>query len=157
MSTSTIRWWFEDFPEGSVREFGAVTISKDEILEFAGKYDPQPFHVDEEAARRSPFRGLVASGWHTCALAMRMACDAFLLDTATAGSPGMENVRWVKPVRPGDTLRVRLRVVEARPMKSRPNLGLVRQAFEVLNQQGDVVLTMEGTTMMFRRGAGGAG
>lgn len=155
MSTRNARWWFEDFPEGSVREFGGVTVSKEDVVEFARKYDPQPFHVDEAAAGRSAFGGLVASGWHTCALVMRMTCDAFLLDTAAAGSPGVENVRWLTPVRPGDTLRVRLRVVEARPMKSRPRLGLIRQSFEVQNQAGETVLTMDGHTMLFRRSAAG--
>jgi acyl dehydratase len=149
------RWWFEDFPEGSVREFGGVTVSKEDIVAFARQYDPQPFHVDEEAALGSAFGGLVASGWHTCALTMRMTCDAFLLHAASAGSPGMENVRWLKPVRPGDTLRVRLRTVRARALKSRPNLGVVRQAFEVTNQSGETVLTMEGSMMMYLRSGHG--
>jgi acyl dehydratase len=152
-NTEGKRWWYEDFPEGSVREFGDVTLTREEIIAFARQYDPQPFHVDEEAARRSTFGGLVASGWQTCALVTKMACEAFLLETATAGSPGMETVRWVKPVRPGDRLRVRMRALSARPMKSRPELGIVLIRYEVLNQRGETVLTMDGNTMMFRRGA----
>lgn len=151
MNVEGKRWWYEDFPEGSVREFGGVTVTREDILAFARQYDPQPFHLDEEAARRSAFGGLVASGWQTCALVTRMACDAFLLDAATAGSPGIENVRWVRPVRPGDTLRVRMLTLEARPMKSRPQLGILLMRYEVLNQRDETVLTMDGNTMMFRR------
>jgi acyl dehydratase len=153
MSTEGKRYWFEDFPEGSVREFGGITLGREDILAFARQYDPQPFHVDEEAARHTAFGGLVASGWQTCALVTRMACDAFLLDTATAGSPGIESVRWLKPVRPGDTLRVRMRTLEARPLKTRPQLGLVLVRYDVLNQRDESVLTMDGKTMMFRRTA----
>lgn len=153
MSMEGKRWGFEDFPEGSVREFGGITLTREEILDFARQYDPQPFHLDEEAARRSSFGGLVASGWQTCALMMRMACDAFLLDTATAGSPGVDVIRWVKPVRPGDTLRVRARTLHARQLKSRPQLGNVLIRYEVLNQRDETVLTMDGNTMMFRRSA----
>jgi acyl dehydratase len=145
------KYYWEDFPAGSVREFGGVTVSKEQILRFAEEYDPQPFHVDEEAAKRSPFGGLIASGWQTCGLAMRMACDAFLLDSASVGSPGIENIRWVKPVRPGDTLRVRLTVKEARPLKSKPNVGLVLNHWQVLNQDGDEVMQMEGYGMFLRR------
>ena len=103
---------------------------------FARKFDPQPFHVDEAAAKQSMFGGLIASGWHTCALAMRMMCDAYLLDAASMGSPGVEEIRWLKPVRPGDTLRVRCIVLEARPLESKPHVGLVRNRWEVLNQNG---------------------
>jgi acyl dehydratase len=145
------KYWWEDFPVGSVREFGGVTVSREQILRFAREYDPQPFHVDEEAARRSPFGGLIASGWQTCALAMRMACDAFLLDSASVGSPGIENIRWVKPVRPGDTLRVRLTVKEARPLKSKPNVGLVLNHWQLLNQDGEEVMQMDGYGMFLRR------
>lgn len=145
------RWWFEDFPAGSVREFGSVTLSREDILAFARQYDPQPFHVDEEAARHTHFGGLVASGWQTSALTTKMACDAFLLDTAAIGSPGIENIRFLKPVRPGDTLRVRLTTTEARPMRSKRHVGLVKQAFTLLNQHGVEVLTMEAYTMMLRR------
>jgi acyl dehydratase len=100
------------------------------------------------------FGGLIASGWHTCSLAMRMICDAYLLETASAGSPGVENVRWLKPVRPGDTLRLRLEVIEARPSRSRPDVGIVRNRWEMTNQHGEAVMTMEGWGMIHRREAG---
>jgi acyl dehydratase len=145
------KYFWEDFPAGSVREFGGVAVSRESILRFAREFDPQPFHVDEEAAKRSPFGGLIASGWHTCALMMRMACDAFLLDSASVGSPGMDHIKWLKPVRPGDTLRVRLTVKEARVLKSRPNVGIVKNFWQVLNQDGDEVMQSEGYGMFLRR------
>ncbi len=148
------RYYWEDFPVGKVREFGGVTVTAEEIVRFARQFDPQPFHVDEEAARRSPFGGLVASGWHTCALAMRMVCDAYLLEAASAGSPGVDTLRWLRPVRPGDTLRVRTTVVEARPLRSKPHLGLVRHRWEVLNQRDEVVMEMDGNAMFERRPGG---
>jgi acyl dehydratase len=147
----TFRYYWEDFPVGSVREFGGITLSKEDILRFAKEYDPQRFHVDEEAAKRSPYGGLIASGWQTCALAMRMSCDAYLLDSASVGSPGVEQVRWVKPVRPGDTLRVRLEVLESRLLKSKPGVGLVRNRWDMLNQHGEQVMQMEGYGMFLRR------
>jgi acyl dehydratase len=147
------KYWWEDFAAGSVREFGGVMVSKESILRFAREFDPQPFHVDEEAAKRSPFGGLIASGWQTCSLMMRMACDAFLLDSSSVGSPGMDNIKWLKPVRPGDTLRVRLTVKEARVLKSRPNVGIVRNFWQVLNQDGEEVMQSEGYGMFLRRAA----
>ena len=145
------RLYWEDFSEGSVREFGNHMVTREAIIAFAREFDPQPFHVDEEAARRSLFGGLCASGWHTCSLAMRMMCDEYLLESASLGSPGLENLKWLKPVYPGDTLRVRLQVMEARPMTSKPHVGLVRSRWEVMNQKADVVLTMEGWGMFRRR------
>ena len=144
---------WEDCPVGSVLEFGGVTVTKEEILRFARQFDPQPFHVDEEAARRSPFGGLIASGWHTASIAMRMWCDAFLLQSASAGSPGVDKLQWKKPVRPGDTLRMRVTVVEARPLASKPDLGLVRSRWEVLNQADELVMHMEGLGLLLRRNA----
>ena len=149
MTTPKLYW--EDFPVGAVREFGSVTIAKEEIVEFAGRYDPQPFHLDEEAAAESLFGGLCASGWHTCSLMMRMMCDGYLLDTASLGSPGLDNIRWLKPVRPGDTLRGRYEVLEARPMGSKPHVGLVRSRWSVLNQMNEEVMQMEGWNMIRRR------
>ncbi|HTT11768.1 MAG TPA: MaoC family dehydratase [Burkholderiaceae bacterium] len=150
-TTSPARLYWEDFPVGSVREFGNRTVTREAIVAFAREFDPQPFHVDEAAARKSLFGNLCASGWHTASLAMRMMCDAYLLESASLGSPGVENLKWLKPVFPGDTLRVRLQVVEARPMASRPHAGLVRSRWEVLNQRAEVVLTMEGWGMFARR------
>jgi len=141
------RYYWEDFPAGSVRDFGGLPVTRDAVVEFARQFDPQPFHVDENAARDSLFGGLCASGWHTCAMAMRMMCDDYLLDSASLGSPGIDSLRWLKPVFPGDTLRVRLEVLEARPMTSRPTVGLIRSRWEVRNQRDEPVLTMEGWGM----------
>jgi len=146
-----IRYWWEDFPAGHVREFGGLVVTREDVLAFARAYDPQPFHVDDAAAEASLFGRLAESGWHTCAMAMRMMCDAYLLESASLGSPGIDELRWLKPVYPGDTLRVRLTVLEARPMASRPQVGLVKSRWEVTNQERDTVLTMEGWGMFRRR------
>lgn len=151
-----IRYWWEDFPVGSVREFGAATLTREAVIAFARDFDPQPFHLDDAAAEASLFGRLSASGWHTCALAMRMMCDAYLLESSSLGSPGVDHLRWLKPVFPGDTLRMRMEVLEARPMNSRPDVGLLRTRWEVINQGGDLVLTMEGWGMFRRRDAGAA-
>ena len=138
------RYYWEDFPVGRVREFGGMLVTREAIVEFARAYDPQPFHLDDAAAATSLFGRLAASGWHTCAMAMRMMCDAYLLESAALGSPGVENVRWLKPVHPGDTLHVRLTVLEARPSVSRPGVGLVKSHWDVSNQHDEAVLSMEG-------------
>ena len=151
MNTKTWKYYWEDFPVGKIREFGAYTVTAEEIMDFARKFDPQPFHLSEEAGKASLFGGLCASGWHTCAMTMRMMCDEFLLETASLGSPGLENIRWVKPVRPGDTLRVRSVVLEARPMESKPHVGLVKVRWETLNQNNEEVAQMEGYGMYRRR------
>ena len=148
------KYYWEDFAVGTVREFGGMTLEKGDIVRFARDWDPQPFHVDEEAAKRSPYGGLIASGWQTCAAAMRMCCDAYLLDAASVGSPGVENVRWVKPVRPGDTLKVRLEVLDARPLKSKPGVGLVKNRWQLFNQDGEEVMQMEGYGMFLQRPRG---
>ncbi|TDP72463.1 MaoC family dehydratase [Roseateles toxinivorans] len=144
---------FEDFQVGQVREFGGRTVGKDEILQFAAAYDPQPLHLDEAAAEASVLGGLSASGWHTCAMVMRMMCDDYLLNSTSQGSPGIDNLRWLRPVRPGDTLRVRMTVLEARESKSRPQIGLIRSSWAVFNQHGEQVLSMEGWGMFGRRDA----
>lgn len=149
------RLHWEDFPVGQVRTFGAMPVTREAVLEFAGRYDPQPFHLDDAAAEASLFGSLSASGWHTCAMAMRMMCDAYLLDSASLGSPGIDQLRWLKPVCPGDTLSVRMEVLAARPMASRPEVGLVNSAWTVVNQRGEPVLTMQGWGM-FRRRPGAA-
>jgi acyl dehydratase len=151
-----IRLYWEDFHVGSVREFGSTPVTREAVLAFAQQFDPQPFHIDDEAAEASLFGRLSASGWHTCAMAMRMMCDDYLLDASSLGSPGIDNLRWTRPVHPGDTLSVRLSVLEARPMASRPTVGLVRSQWEVLNQQREVVLTMQGWGMFGRREPGAA-
>lgn len=146
-----IRYYWEDLQPGSVRDLGCVTPTADEIREFAGKYDPQPFHLDEAAGRASLFGGLCASGWHTCAMAMRLTVDNFLRHSSSLGSPGLENLRWLKPVYPGDTLSLRHRITESRPLASRPDTGLVRSVWEMSNQRGEPVLHMEGYGMFRRR------
>jgi acyl dehydratase len=145
------RYYWEDFPPGSVREFGGMVVEREAVLAFASAFDPQPFHLDDAAAEASLFGRLSASGWHTCAMTMRMMCDAYLLDAASLGSPGIDSLRWLKPVFPGDTLRVRMTVLQARPMASRPTVGLVQSGWEVLNQHGEPVLAMEGWGMFRRR------
>lgn len=156
--TATARpptYFWEDFQPGSVREFGNKRVTRDDIVRFAGEFDPQPFHLDEAAARESLFGGLAASGWHTCAMVMRMMCDAYLLESSSLGSPGLEKIQWLKPVYPDDVLRVRMTILEARPMKSKPHVGLVRSQWEALSRRPDgseaVVLSMEGWGMFGRR------
>ena len=100
----TIRYYWEDFPAGLVRDIGSFAVTREAVLAFAHEFDPQPFHTDDEAAQASLFGGLCASGWHTCAMAMRLMCDSYLLEAASLGSPGIETLRWLKPVFPGDTL-----------------------------------------------------
>ena len=150
----TLRWYWEDFPVGQVREFGAMPVTREAVLAFAGQCDPQPFHLDDAAAAASLFGRLSASGWHTCAMAMRMMCDAYLLDSSSLGSPGIDSLRWTKPVHPGDTLSVRMSTLETRPMTSRPNVGLMLSKWEVLNQHRELVLTMQGWGMFRRRNTG---
>ena len=147
----TLRWYWEDFPVGQVREFGAMPVTREAVLAFAGQFDPQPFHLDDAAAEAGLFGRLSASGWHTCAMAMRMMCDDYLLDSSSLGSPGIDSLRWTQPVHPGDTLSVRLTTLDARPMASRPGVGLVLSKWEVRNQHHQVVLTMQGWGMFGRR------
>lgn len=142
---------FEDFAVGQVMEFGGRVVDREEGLSFAAAYDPQPLHLDEAAANASVLGGLSVSGWHTCAMVMRMMCDAYLLDSTSQGSPGIDQLRWLKPVRPGDTLRVRMTVLETKASRSRPQIGLVRTGFEVLNQRDEPVMTMESWGMFGRR------
>ena len=145
------RLYWEDFPAGHVMDFGGLPVTREAVIEFARQFDPQPFHLSEEGGQASLFGGLCASGWHSCAMAMRMMCDAYLLNAASLGSPGIDALRWLKPVFPGDVLRMRLEVLDARPMTSKPQVGLVRSRWEMRNQQGMPVLTMEGWGMFGRR------
>jgi acyl dehydratase len=148
---SDIQYFWEDLTPGTTRDLGSVSPSAEEMRAFASQYDPQPFHVDEEAAKRSIFGGICASGWHTCALAMRLMVDNFLCHSSSLGSPGLENLKWLKPVFPGDTLSLKHTIVESRAMASRPDVGLVRTVWEMSNQHGDKVLHMEGYGMFRRR------
>ena len=146
--------YFEDFQVGDISEFGPVTVTAEEIVEFAERFDPQPFHVDPDAAAASPYGGLIASGWHTIALFMGMYVRGMLLDTASLGSSGVEELRWLAPVRPGDELRGRSTVTGLRPSETNPGRGTVFSTNEVLNQDGTVVLTMKARGFLARRPAG---
>jgi acyl dehydratase len=141
-STSKAVRWFEDYPQGAVFEFGSATISADEIITFARQYDPQAMHVDTDWAAEGPFGEVIASGWHTIAVMMRMFVEQFLPENGLA-APGIDEVRWPRPVRPGDTLRVRVTVLEARRSRSKPDRGLVQTLVEVFNQKDEIVLTMK--------------
>lgn len=143
--------YFENLPVGHVIELGQHRVTREAIIEFATEFDPQPHHLDDEAANASILKGLSASGWHTCAMMMRMTVDDYLRDSSSLGSPGVDSLRWLKPVYPGDTLSVRLEVLEARVMSSKPGVGLTRSRWEVLNQDREVVLRMEGWGMFGRR------
>jgi acyl dehydratase len=145
--------YFEDFKPGDVIELGSRTISKERILAFAREFDPQPFHTDEEAAKRSIYGGLLASGWHTGSLLMRILYDGLLHDTASLGSPGIDELRWLKPVRPGDTLAARMTILESIPSRSKPDRGLIRSLMEMRNQHGEVVLSIRGLSLLGRRPA----
>lgn len=145
---------WEDFRVGERHELGSLQVSREDIIAFASKYDPQPFHVDEAMAKQSMFGGLIASGWHTCALVMRMMCDSYLLRSASVGSPGIDNLKWLKPVRPNDRLRGFRTTLEVRGSKSRPEVGLVKSLWEVFNQRDEMVMTMEGYGMFRRRNPG---
>jgi acyl dehydratase len=143
--------WWEDFKIGDVAEMGRHTFTEEEIVSFGEQYDPQPFHVDVAAAQAGPFGGLIASGWQVCAVGMRLVDEKFMNRTESFGSPGIEKVRWLKPVRPGDTLVYRMTVMESRASASRPTVGLVKHLWEAFNQAGELVLTLEGWAFFGRR------
>jgi len=143
--------YFEDFVVGERVKLGTVEVSADEIVEFGRRYDPQPFHIDAERARQSIYGGLIASGWHTCAMVMRLACDAYLLGFASLGSPGVEKIEWLKPVRPGDRLSAWRQVLESRPSRTNPNRGSVYSQLEAENQNGEIVMRMQAWGMFGRR------
>jgi len=145
--------WFEDYEPGSVHEFGSIVVTEDEILAFGRRFDPQVFHTDPEAAKGTEYGGLIASGWHTAGLMMRLYSDHYLSQVSTLVSPGVDEVRWLRPVRPGDTLSLRVTVVEARASQSRPDRGIVRSAVEVLNGRGEVVMTVTALNFFLRRPA----
>jgi acyl dehydratase len=148
--------YWEDFAKGAVIEHGPRTVTREEIVAFAREFDPQPIHPDEDAGRASMLGGLSASGWHMCAIAMRMMADAFLLNSASMGAPGVEEVRWLTPLRPGDGITLRAIVVDTRLSRSRPEMGFVAFRFELVNQRGATVMTMTSSLMLGRRAAGQA-
>jgi acyl dehydratase len=142
---------FEDFSAGSVAELGPRLVTAEEIVAFAAQFDPQPMHLGDEGGRAAGVGGLIASGWHTCAILMRMIVDGFVRDAASMGSPGVDEVRWLKPVRPGDRLTARRTVLATRISTSRPEMGFVTFRFEVINQSGEVVMELTSPLMIGRR------
>lgn len=144
-------YFWEDFPVGQVRSMGRHRFTEAEIIGFARQYDPQRFHVDSGKASATLFGGLIASGWHTCVIAMRGMCDAYLTRAACLGSPGLDSLKWLRPVRPGDEIEFRARVLESRASSSRPELGLTKFLWDGINDAGEPVLAMEGWQMFARR------
>jgi len=148
---------FEDFPQGLFGSFGPRHVSRDEIIAFASEFDPQPMHLDEEAARRSMLKGLSGSGWHLCSLMMRMMFDGFIGRTASLGSPGVNEVRWLSPLRPEDELMLDVEVVESRVSRSRPATGIVTFKCSIRNAVGETLCEMVSPIIVERRERGGQG
>ncbi|MEU6119768.1 MaoC family dehydratase [Streptomyces sp. NPDC047117] len=143
--------YFEDYVPGAVYTYGSITLTEEEILDFARRFDPQSFHTDPVAAADGPFKGLIASGWHTSAVMMRLYADHYVSKVASLASPGVDELRWVRPVRPGDTLSIRTTVLDARVSRSKPDRGIVRTGIEVLNQRDESVLTLTALNFFARR------
>ena len=146
------RYYWEDFTLGRVLEHGARSLSEEDIVRFAREWDPQRYHTDPQAAKLTPFGGLIASGWQSCAVLMRLMCDGYLNESSCVGSPGIDEIRFLKPVRPGDGLRFRATVLESSPSRTKPGRGSVVFRWELLNQNDDVVLSMVGRQLYLRRG-----
>jgi acyl dehydratase len=153
-SAGKLHW--EDFIAGAVADYGPYLVTREEVIEFASQFDPQPMHLDEEAARHSMLNGLAASGFHTCGILMRLITDGFVNKSASLGSPGVDDIKWRAPVRPGDELRVRTTITETRASNSRPGMGFVKFRFEVLNAQDTCVMTLVSSLMVRRRQPGAA-
>ncbi len=143
--------YFEDFREGDVLPLGPRLVTREEIVAFAAEFDPQPFHLDEEAAKDSLLGGLAASGWHTTAMFMRMMCDGFLLRSSSLGSPGVDQLKWLRPVRPGDTLAGTATVLSTRASQSRPEMGIVSFLFEIANQRREPVMRIRNPMLLARK------
>ena len=150
------KFYFEDFSPGWTAEYGPRRVTREEMIGFAAQFDPQPMHLDEEAARGTMLGGLGASGWHTCCVMMKMIADGLLLDAASMGAPGIDEVKWLKPVRPGDSLTVRGSVLAARASQSKPDRGFVNFLWEVFNERDQKVMTLTCPQMLLRRNAGSA-
>ena len=135
--------YFEDYVPGDVHEFGSILVDEEEVLDFGRRYVPLPYHIDKEAAQQSIYGGLIASGWHTAALMMRLYTDNYLSKVANLGSPGCDAIRWEKPVFPGDRMSVKVTVLEARISQSKPDRGIIRSFVQVLNQKGEVAMSLE--------------
>ena len=137
--------WFEDYVPGAVHDLGSVLVDEQEVISFARQFDPQPFHLNKEQAEKSAFGGLIASGWHTVCMAMRLIVDHYLSEVSSEGSPGIDELRWLQPVRPGDRLTVRITVLDARRSRSRPERGIVRSLIETQNQDGEIAMHLTST------------
>ena len=146
--------WFEDYAVGSTGEYGPIAVTEDDVVDFGRRFDPQPFHVDAGAAAAGPFGGLIASGWHTCALMMRLLATEYLSPVSSLGSPGVDELRWLAPVRPGAALTLRTTVTEARISRSKPDRGLLRTRVELVDGGGTVVLSMVAMNLVRSRPAG---
>ena len=144
------RYW-EDYAPGSVHEYGSISVDAAEIIAFGQRFDPQVFHTDPEGAKKTIYGGLIASGWHTSSLMMRLYSDHYLSSASSLGSPGVDEMRWVKPVRPGDTLSIRVSILSSQRSRSKPDRGLVRSFIEVLNQNQEVVMTMKALNLFLCR------
>jgi acyl dehydratase len=145
------QWYFEDFYPGQEIDLGTRSVSEEEIVAFASQFDPQPFHVDREAAAESIYGGVIASGWHTCSMMMRMVVDGLMAKSSSMGSPGLDGVRWLAPVRAGDTLKVLYRTTQVKASNSKPDRGVVWSKWVAINQHGETVCTVEGMGMFKRR------
>jgi acyl dehydratase len=145
--------YFEDYIEGDVHQFGSIAVEENELLSFAKRFDPQQMHTDPDAAKRGPFGGIIASGWHTAGLMMRLYVQHYLTHVASLASPGLDELRWLKPVRPGDMLSVRVTVLKAVPSKSKSDRGAVTSFIEVINQRNDVVMTLKVVNLIAKRPA----
>lgn len=152
MSTSDLH--FDDFERGQVYPLGSCSVSKEEIIAFAERYDPQPFHIDPAAAGETIYGGVIASGWQTACLFMRLFVDGLLSRSAAMGSPGLDELRWLKPVRPNDRLDARVEVLETRPSRSKPDRGVVRLRCVVIQASGEEVLTFVANVLFQKRGTG---
>ena len=152
MHSKAPRYW-DDYEIGQKFDLGSTSFTADEIVDFARQYDPQSFHVDAVAARQSMFGGLIASGWHVTAKLMRLFVDNYVDQRTALGSPGVDEVRWLKPVRPGDTLTAWVECAGKVPSKSRPEMGIVHEQWRATNQKGELVMTLKGTNMVRRRPA----
>ena len=148
---STASWYFEDFFAGQEIRLGSRTVTEEEIIAFATAFDPQPFHVDHDAAAASMYGAVIASGWHTCSMMMRMVVDGLMASSSSMGSPGLDKVRWLLPVRAGDTLTVSYLTTAVKPSASKPDRGVVWSMWRALNQHGELVCTVEGMGMFGRR------
>tara|TARA_B100000686_G_C16763050_1_gene960011 strand:+ start:288 stop:743 length:456 start_codon:yes stop_codon:yes gene_type:complete len=144
-------YFFEDIKIGSTKEFGSYLVTEKEIIEFAKKFDPQPFHIDKEKAKDSLFGGLCASGWHTCSLYMRMLYDGLLIDLASLGSPGMNQIRWLKPLFPNETIKGELEIISKTPSKSKPNIGSMIIDSKVFNSNNELIMTLQSISIVRRK------